>query len=475
MKTIDFILRAIARKRILPTILVLSFLCLKCDLIKPVSSDYPKITIMTNSKDPLILSAECRDGSTILIYGGRNSVGIPVNVSHLVVKEPDKSENVFTLDKKNRPVNFMASNGSRFEISWTDDSGFDLTIISKDGKSQLNTTVNLKKNATVINSASLSNEHIYNLRKGKLKLVNKKVPEKEPVMFSSTSSENSCYLFVTKCGKPTDAQVAIDITTDENMPSYRTFLRRIYPERISTGKYVGSVPTDTAPSVNPSEVCSSISGVLDGICDSGIGTPGLGEAICIHLTAAIAATGIGASVAAEFMAGCNLLNSTMEKYCETLGNLPEGASFCDAEFLDFEITSPVLLTGVVFGLPDNAYSNPVSAPGKGPYPDINLSLGSETQIGSFFLDPSSPGEDEDYLAIARILCVKAFSTIKISIVGTDGYQDSIVFNPKSDTSSNDYVLEVPGAQEGVRDVCTLEITTENGTVIKRTASLVFGK
>ena len=475
MKNMKLTSENLTKSTIVLLVILTTLLLLKCKKEDTVSTKkaLSNITIMTNANDPLLLTAIGENNEIINIYGEREE-GLPISATQIEIYDSDTIPNLFLLDDENRPTKFIANNGVRFDFEWINNSTIALTVISADGETQLNTEVDLTNDSVEYKSFKTQGFSKTQRKKGELSLVKETNIINQLKSLDKVTSDNSCKLYVTKCGELVDADVRIDITTDEYYADDRTFLRSIYPKRITAGVYEATIPSNVAPSVNPADVCSSISNVLDNICLTGIGDPEMGTVVCTYMTAALTATVIGAAVAAEFFTACELLNANMILYCQTIGQLPPGTSLCDAEFLNFEIVSDIKLRGVGIGIPYHIYGYPVSAPGEGPYPNLELDLGSETQISGFYLQPSKPSEGQNYLAIAKIFCVKTFSSITISIVGTDGYEDSISFEASSDEYYKEYVLSVPGAERGVRDVCTLEITLLDGTVIKRTASLVFG-
>jgi hypothetical protein len=105
---------------------------------------------------------------------------------------------------------------------------------------------------------------------------------------------------------------------------------------------------------------------------------------------------------------------------------------------------------------------------------LSIDLGGKASIDNFYLSPSNPGERVDYVAIADVYCIRAGSSVTISIVGTDGYTASDTKDFPSGVLNQRCTLPVPGAEAGVRDVCTITVNNPDGTNVTKTASLVFG-
>ena len=458
-------------------IIVIVFLCHSCSKddsgLTDQNSEVLGNVFYTNSSDPLFLTLE-EDNSVINFYGNRDSDGIPVKATHIQMLESDSIENLITLGDNNMPESFIASNGVQFQLEWIDSNRIVFTAISGDGETQINTLVNLNDTQ----ESKIRNEPKEKVakRKGKLQLISRSQAGFDLIgeVNNQNTMSNTARLFVTECNMPVNRQVRVDVTTNDFFPSDRKVLRSIFPKQIKTGVYEAAIPSGLTKSVNPQEVCRSISSILDAICLSGIGNPNLTTAICLQLTRSIAATGIGAAKAGEFFVACEFFGLLFNRYCAIASEFPSGTSICDLPFLNFEITQDIMLQGVGIALPKNIRGRAVPAEANGPYPDITLDFGNETILSGFILEPSNPVAGENYNAVAKVLCVKPLSQITISIIGTDGFQDSMTFKVDAETASENFVLNVPGAESGVRDECIVEIEFFDGTkTIRRMASLIF--
>ena len=104
-----------------------------------------------------------------------------------------------------------------------------------------------------------------------------------------------------------------------------------------------------------------------------------------------------------------------------------------------------------------------------------MSENAKPMVKYLELSPSSPSEGQDYTITAGVYCLPVGSTVTISMAGSDGYSDSETFTVSDvSQSSGNFSLAIPGADKGVRDEITVTVTTADGTVITKSASLVFG-
>lgn len=440
-----------------------------------VNSNY---TLMVNSQDPQILSVKAPDGRIINTFGKRDENGLPTSLNQIVIINKDKKELVYYLDEKNRPVKMIADNGTQFKLEWLSDTRIALTVLANDGETQINTEVDLSSQNQVKKNSPGGGQDSFK-RKRNLKFEPPNVPIKAQNYdcFDNIYGSDSVYLNVTQCGEPTDADVWVDIYTYNENPFDRVFLRRSYEvTRIGKGVYKVKIPSGLAPSLNVSTLCNTVVLLLEGLDMAE--KAGLGPYICAAVS--LASAPLGPAVSALIYSGCEAVRNGLKLYTSWLTASPEygfpsiGEYLCDAKIFDIEIPQYIGLVGVVDGLPDNTRSPMIKAPGNGPYPDINLDLGSKTVITGFTLVPPAPAEKQGYTATARASCLLAGSNVKLSMVGTDGYSDSVSEYISKNRKFAEFTLTVPGAETGVRDTCTFEIFSADGKVLRKTASLVFG-
>ena len=239
-----------------------------------------------------------------------------------------------------------------------------------------------------------------------------------------------------------------------------------------------SIPSSAVPEVEEGLICKYLPDLLDFVCnwtaDGKAAFP-----ICETLGFAISATGIGVEIGVPIMLACPEISEAIILTCETIGASPSpGADnaaqgICDAVQEYRQLSNKIIFIAQASDYPKDKYAPSVQADAKGPYPTINFDLGGEPKIKSFTLNPPSPAEYQSYKGSAEVGCIPYGATVSLSIVGTDGYKDSVTYDVTTTQSQGHYDLYVPGSYSGVQDVVTLKIILPNGKQIVRTASLVF--
>lgn len=449
----------------LPLFLFL-FLSLGCKKNKDIKSPASNFLLMTNSNDPLIVSYK-KDNKEIDFFGKRNGSGIPTVIDNIIVRNGIDTTYYF-LGEKGRPEKILTQNGTSFEFKWMTEKKAVLTIISKDGINQINTEIDFgNQKARTDNSK--------NLKKSERLGIPSSFKYFTPQYNSSKikAETGKCIVNVSSCEAPTyaDVYVLVNDKSGKNLGNFPTTM-------IEKGKYYANIPTNLAPSFNPADICNSVVSVLDYACYINE-NPNLPLYLCSAITAAVAATEIGILFAAEVNVACSSAVAGLELYCMSLGASPAPGApslsdqICNSEFINRTFKEDVVIFAKGIGMPYNSLSYSATVPGTGPFPDLNLSFSSQTAIRTLTLSPSSPVADQNYTAEANVFCLKTGSKVTLSISGSDGYTDRKEFYISQTQSEGIFQLRVPGADTGVNDEVTLIIELPDGSIIKRTASLVF--
>lgn len=450
----------------------LSLLFLACS--KDDGADQPQsqtptegVNIYTNAADPLILESFDDDGNRIQFYGIRDANGRPLKFDKLNVLSNGKQQ-TYIYDDNGRPSMLLADNGTQLELEWLDNTRFALTIYTPDGLNQVNTVVDLNDPGNITSPTSKTNTR----KDRKLRLSYSPVIQ-QPMGSRSSGNNTSVQLNISECGERADAAGAYIVVQDED----GAFLRSISPKRTANGEYTASIPNDLAPSINGQDVCEDVAGFINDACDLPMLPENFFATMCLSISTALASTGIGATIAGQVLVACEALVLGYEISCGIYGTLDTTGiidRICNANFINQTWTEDLRFIGGVTALPNNIITAPVTAPGQGPYPTLELSIGDDTAIKSFFLSPSAPASGQDYNAIARLSCLRPGMSVELSVVGTDGYTDSITYPITAPDGLGEFTLNVPGAEAGIQDTITINIYLELGGVITRTASLVFG-
>jgi len=421
--------------------------------------------VMTNAEDPLIVNY-AKDGNSVEFFGQRDIEGVPTKVDKVIVSNSTDTT-IYDLDESGRPIKVATQNGTQYEFNWITAQKAVLTILSGDGLTQINTSIDFT-------DGSLKSNGISNVSKRIKKPLRLTFSTPEIKSFKSTASEGNCTVNVNSCGVPTYADVMVFVKRENGQTL------GVFPTKSSAkGIYTTTIPTNLAPTMNPSEICNSIVAALEPACMLN-DVPGFPLYLCSSISAALAASGVGAPAAALILASCSSVAAGIEFYCTTIGYSPVPGTpsiadqICNSQTLNRTITEDIVIIARATSLPYNTYSLGKLAKGSGPFPDLSIEISTKTAIRTLKLIPSSPIANQDYVAEGNIFCLVEGSTVKLSIVGSDGYSDSMEYAVTTTLPEGFFTLTVPGGDQGVNDVVTLEITLPDGNVLTRTASLVFG-
>lgn len=463
-------------------------------------------TIMTNSSDPLLVTAKTSDGRVVECFGTRGVSGKPTVIDQIFLRSDNGDAIRYDLDSTGRPIKMIAIDGTQFLLNWTSSTTAAATIISSDGTAQVNTTVDFgpASKAAALGLSSFAPNTTPTKKNGSLPRGGRRItlqldpPQagamKSPAMLGAQTDADmsvlagtilaaqgggACTVRVTSCDLPEEnADVYVVVNTDGQ---FKKFLGSFRASRVTAGIYQATIPTNLAPSINPSEICESLADALGNVCDVGFSAPGVPEALCLQISVAVALTFIGAPIAAGIETACLSVTSGLDLYCNTVGASPAPGgpsiadTLCKADALNRTFVDDILLTPKMACLPTACVGGSRLVPGQGPFPDLSVNLGSNTLVRSLTLTPPSPSAKQGYVGTADISCLPIGTTVTMSIVGTDGYQDETSITVPSAQRNGTFTLSVPGAEtSGIRDTVTVLVKRPDGQSVTRTASLVFG-
>lgn len=475
--------------------------------VPPTGSVNSNFTIMTNSSDPLLATAETSDGRVMEFYGTRDVSGKPSSVDQIFIRSANGDAIQYDLDSTGRPTKIFAVDGTQFLLNWISPTEVALAVISSDGTTQVNTTVDFTQasNNAALELASLTATATTTQKDGSTPRGGRRVtlqfsprqtraiqsfktvgdqksagisPLMGAIQTAQGVGDGTCTVQVTSCELPEEnADVYVDVLDDD---ADRKFLGQFRATRVSAGTYQATIPTDRAPTINPSEICQDLAFKLGIICDVAFTTPGAAAFFCLRLGIVLASTVILAPIALKITAACSAVTFGFDLYCNTIGGGPvPGAEslvdlLCKAKTLNRTFISDIILQPRVIGLPNSIVGASATAPGQGPYPNLTVNLGSKTAVRSFTLTPSSPGAGVGYVGTADIFCLPAGTTVTLSVIGTDEYQDTTSTTIPLAQREGTFTLSVPGAESGIQDTVTLAVIRSDGQNLTYTASLVFG-
>lgn len=450
-------------------------------------SSYYQVYGSTNPYDQIIALIYTQDHDSIMVYGDKDANAIPVTVRELIIHQHDaEGRTVIKFDEQNRPVDYLVPNGVRMLLEWLDESSAALTLICPETGEQLNTIVYFDEGRQEMMSQPSNTTS--NTRSGSVSMtINTEQKIKNELNYHNSTRGVEGSLYGYACG---------------GMAGHGTYYVKVYKEIGVYSYYLGTLPcTHLADNrytyyipdgifdhhnINVEDICNGVCNALNGlVCPvvTGMGPAGM-TLICTAILDGITATatyGISLTATEAFMGVCAGVSTALEWYCNTLGYGPsyniEGLSsvFCSCfSAINFSWTDPIRLVPYLHALPHDVFGQGVWYEyGTGAPSPLEVDAGGDPSINSFELEPSAPVAYQDYNAIAYLSCIPAGTLVTMSIVGTDGYQNTESHTIGTDSPYVDVTLQVPGSYAGVYDVCTVVVTPPGGPSLTKTASLVF--
>jgi hypothetical protein len=448
--------------------------------------DYP-VKVYTHPLDNRILFVAGEDGSSTDVYGTKDENGIPVSIDRMVIKDAEDSETTILL-KDGMPSVYYLPSGFVCRFEWDSPTSASVTVMDPTGENTLHTYVDFARSA---NLKSKVRKQDYAQRKstGKSRITFEDIPKHTGNMSlrdGSVISDGSSYVYLTRCDQPYNVldprEVGIIMNRwDEDVLESSGYITTLTPQWVSDGKYVfnvpdAAVPHASAPVSDLVRVLSSLTGSwceTYGILSHGWGPEG-GTVLCASLSAALLASPLF-ETAPGFAVVCEGVIVASEVGCVLFdlggSQLMEGfANFVDISHLK----EPYQLIPYVIAHPEDLYGEYIVVHPGHRVGNLSVDMGGTTRIERFYLSPPNPGKGVNYEAIADVSCIRSGSSVTMSILGTDGYYDTVTTDFPEGVLNQRCILWVPGAAVGVRDYCSIEIEAPDGTKTTRNASLVFG-
>jgi hypothetical protein len=449
------------------------------------------MVVYADASDPRLLRVTNDDG-VFEYYALRDATGIPTAITGVVVDNAD-GRTRFDLDGLGLPVEAFAANGTHFSFEWDLAArAVIVTIVSPSGESQVSTLVDLAAQPFTARTLSVGGPATAAQARARNRAPRGGIPARavarpstfawtgdEPTLALGSTPSGQVLTSVSDCGLPAgDLQVLTRVTDVSNSAQVGVFPAHY----LGGGLFSTTIPLGQETVEANEETCAAIADALGTVCTllDALG-PAAATTICSALSAAIDFATFPSGEAALLISGCLSAIPLMETYCSTLGAAPAPGApdlaqrLCEAVFDNTVYSSQLELVSCVAALPANVCSLPQVVDAAGLFPvTLFVDLGSNSAIRTLTLDPSSPAQDQDYVATADISCLPAGSTVRLSIVGTDGYEDSVLYEIEESLSESMFDLLVPGAETGVRDTVTAELTLPGGQTKTLTAFLVFG-
>ncbi len=435
------------------------------------------------SQNPLLMRAIRSDGYTVDYFGSRTEAGVPSSLDSIsVLKEGDDTPVSITMENE-RPREIIADNGSKFIITWIDDTNIRITATTSNGKYQVSLPVNLEDPFSTSSPAKVDDASLIErepcedgVNKGTITTT----PNFEDIESPSVATDTGfATISLTRCGQAANADNPVLVRYESEELGTANFLAT----QIGSGIYQAEIPVYEPDNDSPiGDICSSVVNMFGLTCTAMTGwTTAQVTYVCGAIAAGIdlvagGPTGEGVAI----LAGCIKGLTAAIIYCETLGAEPvPGAPsiddlICEAIINLEQPSGTITLQPQVFDpeqgpLGGWVEGSKLSFPSTGPFSSIlTLDLTGEPSIEEFYTVAEDPAPEEGYTAFATVFPCSGLepTEVTISIVGTDGYSDSITY---SITERSTLTLFIPGAIQGIRDVITV---TVNGEVY-RIISIVF--
>lgn len=481
-------------RKLLFSLLAVVLLVASCDFILDIFGEDDdtgiEYEISTDPNSNVLLRATNESNDVFVLIGEKDSKGLAKSITEVMVQEHNKkTPTSFQYDKNYRPIKVVADNGVVMNFEWLSSTKAALTVVEPNTGEQINTMIDLEAEPK---SKSPSVAPHFTKRSGEVQM--EVCPIQSPEAPSSVSSmiqtkaggDIEGDIYYTHCGQPRWGDCFVKVYS---VPEIQLkYLIGTYPAHITSekGHHSFVIPASDKPSIDLGEIASSIDFYMGYVCASesnGQLLTHFQNLICPAISAGTLAFPATSPAAPAVLAACSGSTAALQLYCSTLGaGLDGGDSLGSAiaektglSELDFEISGSLTIIPCVPCFdPNKSYisGNVVIYTG-GPL-NCTIEEGGSPSIGSFTLNPSAPSDGQDYVAKAMLLCVPAGTKVTMSIVGTDGYEDSKSYTISSEQESYEATLRVPGADTGVRDQCTVTMVTPDGSKYTKNASLVFG-
>lgn len=439
--------------------------------------EYARVNIDANS--PEIATVVSENGDTVAYYGVKNGDGTAKECNLLKIASSSSDLSALVrFDAMNRPSSVVGSNGVTIDLEWESDNSAVVKVFNPADNTYITTlwkTDSLPEDEPSAVDAK-SGRHTGLPRNGKLGV--RISPFQHPALtkggaVSDYPASQSCTFSIYQCDYPVNADNWIGMVAKEDGEYIENIYYQSNPE---TGVYTYTIPLSSYPSAATNEeLCENIDNILTvaGFAVSYLAAMESGLAVWLNYVAVM--TGIGVIPAAItdvlilVTAGANVALTMIDN----AGGVENIMKSLNPEWYYREyIISDIELIPVINYNGSLHFAETKSVSPDDGHVELSHNLYGIPVIDSFDLIPSHPVEGQSYQAIATFHCVPAGSEVEVSIIGTDGYADMI--STVTDVTSGTVTLNVPGAETGVYDVCTVVIRTPDGQEYSMQASLVFG-
>ena len=469
-------------------ILAVALLAASCDILGDIfglggASD-TEFEVSTDPASNVLLKATSGSNDVVVLIGDKDSQGYAKSITEVIVQEHGKKNPTsFEYDSNKRLKKVVADNGVVMNFEWLSSTKVALTVVEPNTGEQLNTMVDL---AAAPDSKAPSAAQ-FTRRSGEIVM---EVSPIQPVEVSEPASNVTKAsgdiegdIYYTHCGQPRWGDCFVRVYSRAEIQL--KYLVGTYEASWSSekGHHKFIIPGSDRPSVDVGSFVTKVEKLVGYACSAeqyGMLLTHLQTFFCPAISAGTLAFPATSPAAPAVLAACSGSTAALQVYCQTLGAGPDGGDSLAKAIADGTGLSELVLDAITV-LPCapcfDAKKSYIYGPAvfyKGGPLNCVIEEGGDPSIGTFTLNPPAPSDGQDYVAKATLLCVPSGTKVTMSIVGTDGYEDSKTITISGDQESYEATLRVPGADSGVRDQCTVTMVTPDGSKYTKNASLVFG-
>ena len=426
--------------------------------------------------DGRIFIATSKEGSVVTYFGDKDPKGNGINLRAVEVVSDAKSNLMYYDPDKKRLTRIVTSNGVSFDLEWQDANKAVVTLLHSATNTSLSTPLDFSSqvvaNKTVTSNISRPSTP---LRSYSSNSVNTR---------QAQAVNGNCVVNVSKCGQPHTSFADVFVTISKKGLNVAYASYPAYPR--GNGVFVANIPTGNKKILDLKQAALQAIEAVKYVCEpfTDFNTTKSIEYFCAATAAAIASapTGLNQVAAASFLSACTIFNAATTVSCKAISS-PAGQVGTEAisqliekgvQNIDIDLTAEIDLTARAAALPTTIVGSTRTALITGPFPALDVSLGSETQISGFTLNPVSPAIQQPYNATVKLLCLKAGDTVMLTISGTDGYNDDETFSITQSQANQEFSLRVPGAKtSGIRDTVDVYINSNGKPQLQQTRFLVF--
>jgi hypothetical protein len=434
-------------------------------------------SIVTNTNSSQIADFEANNGTRFRLSGERNEAGLANAITAVQISNIQSSNETLRgtsaqalTDPNGRIREIFYEQGARARLTYGADGRIaSIGIVLADGSEQAVVNVDYSMNSQAgPSSAPLGSQALgqsVRRRSGQM-TVSALAPETQCAMFGTpsgrlaapanvvgTNGTTSVNLSLRECGNPVEGARVFVVRAEAG-------LAPTYPAAdLGGGSYRAFVPISNGIGPAIEEHCSAFIETVNGICSAVSDAGGLDGTIVAGLAANCLRF-----IEPPAVAICQATIGILATYCEFGAPITDlvADSFCEnlRENLDLPSEEFVTYYAIAY-LPSGgrAESGHVTVRRSDPIPPLSIESGAILGPAIIaFVQPEDPNPRQGYAVQVGVSCRANADQVTVSVVGTDGYQDSRTCQLIN--KQGGCVLNVPGGDAGVIDRITIRAGNE---------------